>query len=245
MKNKAIAFAIHLIFSFVLITTTAGLLVVYFYPGVFNPLKEVYDLLEVLIPVDIIIGPILTFFIYKKGKKGLKLDVTIIALCQMIALAYGCWAVYTARPGFLIFSYDAFYVAPPSINQKPIINNKNLYVGAFDRPKIIYFALNEPLEKQLQMMTDSMDDGTPLQFNTAYFQPFISVDRKKLLKHSIKIEKLKANIKDDKTRKELERLIQSKKQLAYIAVINDTFAKTIVVDVEKKHLIGVLDILPF
>jgi hypothetical protein len=36
--------------------------------------------------VDVIIGPVLSFMVYKEGKKTLKMDLSIVILLQALAL---------------------------------------------------------------------------------------------------------------------------------------------------------------
>jgi hypothetical protein len=65
-------------------------------------------LIFILVGVDATLGPLITLIIFKTGKKGLKLDLTIIALLQFTALAYGIHTVYLARPVYLVFTFDRF-----------------------------------------------------------------------------------------------------------------------------------------
>ena len=51
-----------------------------------------------MLGVDIILGPILTFIIYQKNKKSLKFDLFIIACIQISAIGYGVYSMYGGRP---------------------------------------------------------------------------------------------------------------------------------------------------
>jgi len=62
----------------------------------------------ILAGVDVTLGPLITLIIFKAGKKGLKFDLTFIALVQFAALAYGVHVVYVARPVYLVFAIDRF-----------------------------------------------------------------------------------------------------------------------------------------
>jgi len=55
--------------------------------------------------VDIILGPGLTLLVFKQGKKGLKFDMVMIILFQIIALSWGINSVYVSRPALIVF-YD-------------------------------------------------------------------------------------------------------------------------------------------
>ncbi|MGE6390963.1 hypothetical protein ACQKDP_10315 [Psychrobacter pacificensis] len=58
--------------------------------------------------VDLISGSLSTLVVYKKHKKTLKMDLTIIALIQLSALSYGLYSVYEARPVFIAYVVDRF-----------------------------------------------------------------------------------------------------------------------------------------
>jgi len=62
----------------------------------------------ILAGVNVTLGPLLTLIVFKPGKKGLKFDLTFIAVVQLAALAYGLHVVYVARPVYLVFAVDRF-----------------------------------------------------------------------------------------------------------------------------------------
>jgi hypothetical protein len=66
------------------------------------------DLFLVLALVDVTVGPLLTFLVFKPGKWGLKFDLTVIAIMQVAALAYGVHVVYEARPVWLVYVKGRF-----------------------------------------------------------------------------------------------------------------------------------------
>jgi hypothetical protein len=62
----------------------------------------------ILAGVDVALGPLITLVIFRAGKKGMKFDLSVIALLQLAALAYGIHAVYLARPVYVVFAFDRF-----------------------------------------------------------------------------------------------------------------------------------------
>ncbi len=54
------------------------------------------------------LGPILTWVLYTPGKKGLWLDMTVISLLQVAALAWGIKALHDHRPAFMVHTLDRF-----------------------------------------------------------------------------------------------------------------------------------------
>jgi hypothetical protein len=102
------AFLAHLSISVLLLSLIAGLVVVYVFPSPFFHFSGGVGLLKILVPVDIILGPALTFIVAKQGKKELKRDFFVIGAIQVAALAYGIFVTYGARPVYLTFTIDRF-----------------------------------------------------------------------------------------------------------------------------------------
>ncbi len=108
MKDKIRAFLIHLSISLVIALITV--LVVY---GVWNPnplykATGVTHIFLLLLGIDIVLGPLLTLIVYKKGKKTLKFDLIVIGLLQFGALVYGLYNVYEGRPVWIVYNIDRF-----------------------------------------------------------------------------------------------------------------------------------------
>lgn len=73
------------------------------YPGPLFAASGAVGLLTILIPVDVVLGPLLTLLVFKSGKPSLKFDLTVIALLQFGALCYGAWVIAEARPAYVVF----------------------------------------------------------------------------------------------------------------------------------------------
>lgn len=80
------------------------------YPYPFNELAGGNDLFKILVFVDVIIGPLLTFIVYNPKKPTFELwrDIGIIITLQITALAYGLHSTYISRPVFVGFEGDRF-----------------------------------------------------------------------------------------------------------------------------------------
>jgi len=111
MPPRLRAALIHFAFSLVLGLAAAALAFFVWYPA---PLAKAVGLLHVflvLIGVDAVLGPTLTFLVYKVGKKSLRFDISMIVLLQLAAFFFGFWKIAEARPAWLVFNMDRFDVA--------------------------------------------------------------------------------------------------------------------------------------
>lgn len=124
-RDRFKAFGIHFSIS-LLIAALAALLVFYvWYPFPYREISGGRELFFILISVDIIVGPFLTFSIFNhnKSRRELTFDISMISLVQLLALGYGLYTVFVARPVHLVFEYDRFRVVhamevPPELLPK-------------------------------------------------------------------------------------------------------------------------------
>jgi hypothetical protein len=104
------AFVTHLALSALIVGTACALIFLLWYPHPYFQAVGAWSVLRVLILVDVGVGPLLTLIVFKPGKRGLKLDMAVIALVQLAALVYGVTTIYRERPYFTVFAVDRFFV---------------------------------------------------------------------------------------------------------------------------------------
>jgi hypothetical protein len=102
------ASGLHLLISILIASVVLTLMLGLWYPGPLFQAMGGEGLLFLLIGVDVILGPLITLIIFKSGKRGLKLDLTVIGLVQLCALLYGAHVMFIARPAFIAFVKDQF-----------------------------------------------------------------------------------------------------------------------------------------
>lgn len=106
--TRSRAFLSHLSLSSIVLIFFAYLIVYRWYPAPFFEVDGGWHGLRVLFFVDIVLGPGLTLLLFKPGKPGLKFDMTMVIIFQIVALSYGMWNVYSARPSAVVF-FDGKY----------------------------------------------------------------------------------------------------------------------------------------
>jgi hypothetical protein len=85
----------------------------FWYPGFYFEVQDAGRTLPVLAVVCLVFGPLLTLLVFKPGKQGLRFDLTVIALLQIGALAFGLHRLYAERPYFMVYAVDRFFVVSP------------------------------------------------------------------------------------------------------------------------------------
>lgn len=106
--NRWKAAAVHLTISLVLATVIAALLYFLWFPSPYFIAAGASKLMLVLMGVDICMGPSLTLLVVSphKSRNLLRMDLTVIAVMQTIAFAYGIHAIASARPVFVVAEVD-------------------------------------------------------------------------------------------------------------------------------------------
>ncbi|MFM2450231.1 MAG: hypothetical protein RIS44_2681 [Pseudomonadota bacterium] len=112
LPRRARAAGIHLLISAAVAALAAALVFGVWYPGIYRVLAGGRDLFLLIMAVDVVLGPLLTFAVFsvKKGWPHLRRDLAIIGLIQLAALVYGLYTVYGARPVATVFEVDRFKV---------------------------------------------------------------------------------------------------------------------------------------
>jgi hypothetical protein len=104
------ASGIHFAISASIGAIVASLLFFLWYPPPYFHAAGADELVLLLVGVDVVLGPLLTLIVFRAGKRGLKFDLTFIALAQSAALIYGMSVVLSSRPVFLCGYVDIFAI---------------------------------------------------------------------------------------------------------------------------------------
>jgi hypothetical protein len=102
------ASGIHFGISVVLVSLVFLGLIALWYPPELWRMARVGWLVLIMASVDVTLGPLLTLAVFKPGKRGLKLDLGVIALLQIAGLVYGLSVMFQTRPVFLVAVPDRF-----------------------------------------------------------------------------------------------------------------------------------------
>ena len=108
MSKRLKFFLGHLSISFFIALMIVGLVFLVWYPTPLAKAVGVTQIFLMMLAIDVIVGPILGLLVYKKNKKSLKFDLTVIVLIQISALCYGIYSIEQGRPVWLAYNVDRF-----------------------------------------------------------------------------------------------------------------------------------------
>src|SRR5713226_1274244 len=103
------AFLIHLGISTIIFLVLLFFIVFIWYPSPYFSTDGGWQGIKIVAAVDMVLGPLLTLIVFKSGKRGLKLDLTVIGLLQATALAWGVFIVHDQRTALVVFADGGFY----------------------------------------------------------------------------------------------------------------------------------------
>jgi hypothetical protein len=166
------AASIHLLISGAIALAVVALMRLLWYPQPYFYGMDAFGLLMLLLSVDVILGPLITLVIFNPAKKSLKFDLTIVALIQIVALLYGIYMMFQARPVYSVFNDDRFdvviYAELSPVEQAKIVDERFRY-PSMTGPDLV--AMDVPKDsKELMRM---MFSGTNTRAFSQYYVPYV------------------------------------------------------------------------
>ncbi|MCF6217731.1 MAG: hypothetical protein L3J62_05960 [Gammaproteobacteria bacterium] len=135
------ASAIHFALSLAVFLVLLSLIVYVWYPDALFWVDGGVSGVQILIAVDLVLGPLLTLIIYNptKTRRHIVMDFMLIAAIQVGALAWGVNTIYDQKPLALVFDGSAFQVV-----DKDYLEKQQVDIGSLNREgaplPLIYYA---------------------------------------------------------------------------------------------------------
>jgi hypothetical protein len=167
------------LFQIRLAASAALLLVVFtfvrllWYPGAYFTISGVSRQLWVLAGVVAVVGPVLSTFVYKPGKKGLVLDLVILAALELGVLVAASLVIFQGRPYFSVFAVDRFEaVALGGVNGADV-PEALLGRQSDQQQRLIYAALPEDPERLSKLIDETVFQGmTDIDRRPEFWKPY-------------------------------------------------------------------------
>jgi len=140
MSLRIKAFAIHLLLSVSVISIFLCFALFVWYPSPFDYFYSPFDVLKIVLLVDLVIGPLFTLIIYdiKKSKNELRRDLSVVALIQIVAFVWGVHVTYDSRPVFLAFSNYDFYIYAKDDVDLTLLKDRGLLPAFWEGVQKVY-----------------------------------------------------------------------------------------------------------
>lgn len=115
----------HLVISMMVATLSALAIFYGWYKYPYDKILGVGSIYLILVIIDVICGPLLTLILASpsKLKRTLIFDISVIGIVQLLALLYGIYTLYEARPVMIVFEKDRFVLVQANDIQKDGMSN--------------------------------------------------------------------------------------------------------------------------
>jgi len=156
------AFTKHFLLSAVIVGTACAVIWYAWYPAPLFEFVGAWSAVQVLIGVDLIVGPVMTLILYKAGKRWLWLDMTVIAIIQLTAFGYGMSVIYQERPCYMVFAVDRFELVTCSMIDPQLLKS-NEAIGPKDWRSPLYAVANFPSDQNefQKLQEEVIFEGAP------------------------------------------------------------------------------------
>lgn len=157
--DKVKAALIHFSISVVIFCSIVAVAIVAWYPPPYFFADGGWQMIRMAAGVDVVLGPLMTLVVFKKGKPRLKLDLSIIAILQVSVLFWGILLMYQQRPVFVAFGVNQFY----TVTEDQLAHDDQLHAKLNmleqDTPVMVYVELPDDPKKRYSILTAGTRGG--------------------------------------------------------------------------------------
>lgn len=176
---KLKAFGWHLLASLLIAAVSLGVIFFVWYPQPLYQATGVIKIFLIMLGIDIILGPLLTFIVYKPKKRTLKFDLAVIVLIQLAAFIYGFYHVYDGRPVWIAYNVDRFdLVKNNEIDKRKLTDALPMYqkVSQSGARYVAAVIPTDDKEVSQQILFDEIGYGIAPSQRPELYQPLDTVD---------------------------------------------------------------------
>lgn len=221
-----------------------GWLIVFhiWHPSPLDKAVGITHIFLMMLAIDLILGPMLTFFVAKQGKKSLKFDLLIIALVQSSALIYGIYNITINRPVYIAFDTNGFDLVQASNIPKESLSKAQFPYHQLEYGKPKFVGVRPPIsiaEKNQRLFVELETGVSPSM------QPNLYVPINNVWNLINKSEQPIEQLYKKNERKRVEKVFQ-KYQTAtgWLSMRAYNESKVVLINDKKREIIAIVDLKP-
>ena len=181
--SRSRAAAIHLLPTFLVLAVIAALIVFSWYPYPFWQFGKSGKFALSLVLAAGIAGPLMTWAVYKKGKRGMLFDLWFIAIVQLAAVAWGTFSLYQNRPFWMVHTVDRFEVLSLRDIDLAWVTDPKFLDRPFTAPLLLLAQMPADNAAYQKLLREIIFEGKPdLQFRPEYWSLYADKQEIALLK---------------------------------------------------------------
>ncbi len=168
------AASIHFAASLIGTGLVALLTLLIWYPGELATLAGVVRILLMVVAIDVVLGPVITFIVFDTRKPELARDLMVVAAVQIAALGYGAYTMFVGRPVFLVFNAERLdLVYASDISKENLARGEAAGFGSLPvlGPKLVAAVMPSDPAEAAKIVTDALRGGDDIQYRPEHFRP--------------------------------------------------------------------------
>jgi len=247
--NRWKASAFHLGISALVAALVVGVMLKLWYPPPYFDAMGGATLLILIVGCDVVLGPLITLIVFKAGKKGLKMDLTLVGCLQLAALCYGSYTIFLARPVFTVFAVDRFeVVAANDIRAEELARATDPEFSSLSLtgPRLVAAKLPSNPDEQLTIMLGAMQGGDDVKQMPRLYVPYPQAAQD-VARHSKAVSVLSQHDKssEEAIRELALRTGSAESELGFLPLNARNQNMSVIVDRRSGNVEGILPINPW
>ena len=192
LKHKIKASLTHLMISIGVVGAILTFVFLYWYPGMLAEVSGLTQIVLIMIGIDLALGPLLTFVIFKPKKPKLAFDLTMIGLFQVIALSYAIFTIYEGHPLYIAYATDRFVVVTANEVDPNEATHEEFKKSKLTGPSLVFAKKPDDLIEAEKILFSVLEGAPDIDKRPKLYEPIEenldavfsrSIDTKKLLAH--------------------------------------------------------------
>lgn len=200
------AFFIHLGSSAAIVGVIAALMLLIWYPQPWFEHDGGWTVFRLILLVDVVLGPLLTLIVFRRGKPELRRDLGIIVAIQLGALAFGVTTMLQHRPAFLVYAENNFFAVTwkeVRDGTRDLERLERLSTPRVAGLPLVYLQMPADAARRAEIRTARERGGPAVSGHGDYYQPMSAPHWAEVLRTESDIEDLAG--KDPGIKAELDR----------------------------------------
>lgn len=246
LSVRAKAAGVHLSLSVLITAAVFGAMIALWYPWPIFLAAGAPELLLLVSICDVVLGPTLTFVVYRPGKRGMKFDLAVIALLQLGALGYGVHTVHVARPVFNVFAIDRFeLVSEADIEPEQLARAPAMYRDLSQSgPRLVAAELPADADERSTLLMAAATQGIDLKHLPVHYRPYDEV-RVKALAKAMPLRKLTDYNAADQVNSAIAATGRAPESMRYFPLRGSKRDLTVLVDARSGEIVAVVNLAPW
>ncbi len=216
------------------------------FPHSLSQLNGFHKSAILLISINLVLGPLLILLIYEENKKHLRLDLLVLGLIQISALAFGMYSIYQKHPVYAVFTIDRFTLVDARTASSEKVRYKDFEISLFAEPLFAFAKMPKDPIKQNEIFMGHMFKGEPdLDGRPEYYEPYAN-HIKSIISRSLPLDELLTTFKyREKLKLFLNKQDGTFDSYAYLPLQTNNESAIWVLDKSNAKPVGLLDIDPW